>query len=175
MLSHRQEDKNAAIARRVEAGWRGPPGWSPDWVDVRGLKRCANRDCPEAHSSFHDRDANAARNILAAFEALDRGDALPAHMVRKSHKESDAEQHVPYFRLTPHARLPAGLDVREWGGERRDPPLPPRRRKPRHPHAPAPAPAAAGAHQALPQRGPFHKAPQVGAVAAGSVELGRGL
>jgi len=48
------------------------------WLPIRGLKRCSHTDC----CSFVDRDANAALNILAAYEAAARDDDRPAHLRR---------------------------------------------------------------------------------------------
>ena len=57
------------------------------WLPIRGLKRCSHTDC----CSFYDRDANAALNILAAFEAAVRGEDRPAHLDRDT-EEVHAER-----------------------------------------------------------------------------------
>ena len=57
------------------------------WLPTRGLKRCSHTDC----CNFYDRDANAALNILAAYEAAARGEARPAHLDRDT-EEVHAER-----------------------------------------------------------------------------------
>ena len=91
------------MAKRVAAGWAPPRGWRPAWPTVRSLKRCVNTAFPERGASFHDRDVNAARCILAAFNALDRGDDVPAWMRRGTHA-TDAEQRTAPFLLVPHVQ-----------------------------------------------------------------------
>ena len=91
------------MAKRVAAGWPPPRGWRPAWPTVRSLKRCVNTAFPERGASFHDRDVNAARCILAAFNALDRGDDVPAWMRRGTHA-TDAEQRTAPFLLVPHVQ-----------------------------------------------------------------------
>ena len=49
-------------------------------VLVRGLKRCSNTECRK----FYDRDANAARNILAVHLARAAGKPRPHHLSRDS-------------------------------------------------------------------------------------------
>lgn len=61
---------------------------------VRGLKRCPNTGC----TSFYNRDGNAAANIHAAYVAMARGAARPAHLAR----DNDASRGPrPRFTLGP--------------------------------------------------------------------------
>lgn len=62
VVSHRQADRDARLAKRVAAGWARPRGWNPEWHTLRGLKCCDNAECD---ACIRDRDYNAARNIHA--------------------------------------------------------------------------------------------------------------
>jgi len=72
--------------------------------------RCANAACARG-GLFVDRDRNAARNILAAFLALDAGLPLAEHTQRDgesraAHRVQDAAAFVRPFRLPGPPPLP---------------------------------------------------------------------
>ena len=107
-------ERDAAKQRAFEAGDGAPPRPRVDWDEVRGLRRCGNKGCSRASTSFVDRDWNAAVNIRAAFEALDRGDAVPPHMRSKPADDERERAEPQRFYLVPVAAEPAGPRDGGW-------------------------------------------------------------
>jgi hypothetical protein len=91
VAARQHQQQQAAAAAPAAAGGGGgdgggaaplppPPRRLRRRVEVRGLKRCSNTVC----SKFYDRDANAARNILAVHLARAAGAPRPKHLSRDS-------------------------------------------------------------------------------------------
>jgi hypothetical protein len=88
-------------------------------VKVRGLLRCDNWACARG-GLFVDRDANAADNIGAAFEAADRGVAKPPHL-RAACDDETRDGRPPRaagHRLEPRSPEAAGRAGRPGHGSR---------------------------------------------------------
>ena len=96
--AQRREHDEALVA--AAAGRRPPPRPLPSYRKVRGLLRCDHVGCCYS-GMFLDRDRNAARNILHAFLAVDRGADLPRHMRFASEDDERHDRVPPHFRLRP--------------------------------------------------------------------------
>ena len=110
----RLRERDAAKQRAFEKGDGAPPRPRAAWAEVRGLRRCGNGACSRASTSFVDRDWNAAINILAAFDALDRGERVPPHMRRKPTDDVRARVEPQRFYLVPVVAEPAGARDGGW-------------------------------------------------------------
>jgi hypothetical protein len=76
---------------------------SPAGALENGLKHCARSTC----SSFHDRDVNAALNILKALLAELRGEGRPTHLRRDSARQRPAMINIALRRGTSSSPLGA--------------------------------------------------------------------
>jgi hypothetical protein len=103
----RVKHRLAALAARGEKEkdvvTNSPP---PSW-DMRGLKLCRNQQCLDNHSSFRDRDVNAALNMLKIFGCLDAGIPVPETLTRGYNFTSDDRAWVK----RNYYKLPQNLDT----------------------------------------------------------------
>jgi hypothetical protein len=89
---------------------------------IRGLYRCANPRCPDAGSSFVDRDVNAALNMVAAFVARDAGGRRPEHLDRgvyrgRERRERDQAERQGWENPVFTLRAGPGAAGGGWGRE----------------------------------------------------------
>jgi hypothetical protein len=113
-VQRRLVERAAAKQREADAGKCAPPRPLPRTHDVRGLRRCDNKLCARASTTFIDRDFHAAVNILRAFRAADAGRLPPLHM-RRTPAVGDRDRRAPgLFILAATAPTPAGARDSGW-------------------------------------------------------------